>query len=105
MIGKTLQEVSDTTFVKVSFTDYVGRVIVPNTLSVANYILSQNNSVRHQIGRAGAGNYIGSWTLAGNVFEIISTQSSSTNIIDTVNRILLRSITTDDFTYTKFKFV
>ena len=90
---------------KVSFTDYIGRKIEPNRLSVAAYVLSQNDSVRHQIGRAGGANYIGSWTLVADVFEIISAQSSSTNIIESVNNIRFVSLETDTFTYTKFKFV
>lgn len=90
---------------KVSFTDYIGRKIAPNRLSVYSYALVQGDNIRHKIGTAGAGNYIGTWTLADNVFEIISTGSSLQNIIDTIIEINFNAIETDTFTYTKFKFV
>lgn len=78
---------------------------MPNSINVRGITTAQGTSTSHQVGVTNEGNLNADWALENNVFAMRFRETENQSTITSIRTFPFLSLSTEDFTYTKFKFI
>lgn len=79
--------------------------MIPTSVNVNGYIIQQGDSVNHIIGNTEVGQMSATWSLLNNEFKITGIQTGLQNTITNIRTFVFRTLVTEEFTYTNFKYI